>query len=124
MATATWTFDIAGFSNLSLSIDAAAMGDFESTNGCSQPPCSDDRFIITVSIDGGATWIAAEFDPPRNRYDWVRWDAMIPFPTDGYYEIVARATTASGKAQPFVANNWNPGGYACNAMHRIAILIG
>ncbi len=79
---------------------------------------------VDVSKDNGATWIAAELDPPRNRYDWVRWNASVPFETDGYYELVARATTKAGIAQPFVPNNWNPGGYACNAMHRIAILIG
>ncbi|MEM8946825.1 MAG: hypothetical protein AAGD11_16745 [Planctomycetota bacterium] len=40
---ATWEFDIAGASNLSVSIDMAAMGDFESS----------DLFDWTYAIDGG-----------------------------------------------------------------------
>lgn len=41
-AEATWVFDIAGASNLVLSIDMAAMGDFESS----------DDFVWSYSIDG------------------------------------------------------------------------
>jgi len=43
--TATWVFDISGFENLMLSIDMAAMGDFESSN---------DSYVWSYSIDGGA----------------------------------------------------------------------
>lgn len=42
--SATWAFDIAGFTDLLLSIDAGAMGDFESS----------DSFSFTYNIDGGA----------------------------------------------------------------------
>ncbi len=42
--TATWTFNIAGLNNVSLDIDFAAMGDFESGN---------DSYAFTASIDGG-----------------------------------------------------------------------
>ncbi|WP_286831640.1 MULTISPECIES: endonuclease/exonuclease/phosphatase family protein [Kordiimonas] len=41
--TATWTFDITGASTPYVSMDLAAMGDFE----------SDDTLIVTASIDGG-----------------------------------------------------------------------
>ncbi len=41
--SASWTFDIAGFDSLSLSIDFAAMGDFEGT----------DTHTFTAAIDGG-----------------------------------------------------------------------
>ena len=41
--TATWVFDISGFYNLSVALDAGAMGDFESS----------DSFTMTYSIDGG-----------------------------------------------------------------------
>ena len=44
--TASWTFDITGATNLSIFIDFAAMGDFESSN---------DGFEFTASIDGGPT---------------------------------------------------------------------
>ena len=42
--TATWVFDIAGYEDLSASIEAAAMGDFEAAS---------DSFDFTYSIDGG-----------------------------------------------------------------------
>jgi hypothetical protein len=44
-------------------------------------------------------------------------------PTEGYYEIWARAVDSDGRSQPFAAPNWNPGGYGGNAYHRIAILV-
>jgi hypothetical protein len=47
----------------------------------------------------------------------------VALPTEGYYEIWARAVDSEGKSQPFTAPNWNPGGYGGNAYHRIAILI-
>ncbi len=46
--TAAWTFNIAGRSNLSISIDLAAMGDFEATG------TTPDQYDFSVSIDGGA----------------------------------------------------------------------
>ena len=30
---------------------------------------------VEVTLDGGATWTEAAMTPPRNRYDWVRWQA-------------------------------------------------
>lgn len=41
--TAEWTFDVAGFTDLTVSADFAAMGDFESSN---------DTFNFTYSLDG------------------------------------------------------------------------
>jgi len=43
--SASFTFNIAGFSNLSVSIDFIAMGDYEATN--------DDAYNFEYSIDGG-----------------------------------------------------------------------
>jgi hypothetical protein len=79
---------------------------------------------VDLSADGGATWTAAALKPPRNRYDWVRWEAAIPLPGDGFYEIFARATDSRGRAQPFHAAHWNPNGYGCNVMHRVAVTVG
>ena len=79
---------------------------------------------VDVTADGGATWTAADMQPPRNRYDWVRWRVSLALPGDGFYEIFARATDAQGRAQPFRAANWNPNGYGCNVMHRVAIMVG
>lgn len=58
--TATWTFDISGFSNLSISIDMAAMGDFEATAGANDVP---DLYSFSVSIDGGAPVVVFDLVP-------------------------------------------------------------
>ena len=79
---------------------------------------------VDVSIDFGATWIPTQLAPTRNRYDWSRWSASAPLPSDGYYELWVRATDSAGKAQPHVAANWNPQGYGGNALHRVAVLVG
>ncbi len=42
--SAVWVFDISGYTDLFISIDFAAMGDFEDAN---------DSFLFTASIDGG-----------------------------------------------------------------------
>ncbi|MDP8919591.1 MAG: sulfite oxidase [Pseudomonadota bacterium] len=85
----------------------------------------DDTVVrVDVTVDGGATWVAAEMQPLRNRFDWVRWRVLLTLPADGFYEIFARATDSQGRAQPFRATNWNPNGYGCNVMHRVAITVG
>lgn len=78
---------------------------------------------VEVSVDFGASWQPATVSPPRNAYDWVRWQAAIKVPSEGYYEVWAKATDQSGTMQPHVAGNWNPQGYGANAMHRVAVLI-
>jgi sulfite oxidase len=79
---------------------------------------------VDVSLDYGATWTPASLQPLKNRYDWHRWTANLKLPSDGYFELWARATDSQGRMQPHVAGNWNPQGYGANPMHRIAILVG
>ena len=79
---------------------------------------------VDLSIDYGATWSLANLQPIRNRYDWHRWTANIKLPSDGYYELWARATDSEGRMQPHVAGNWNPQGYGASPMHRVAVLVG
>jgi sulfite oxidase len=78
---------------------------------------------VEVSADYGASWKRAELKAPANKYAWQRWATDIEFPSEGYYEIWAKATDSSGKAQPHVVGNWNPQGYGGNAFHRVAVLI-
>jgi len=78
---------------------------------------------VFVSIDFGQTWQPTDLEDPVNRYAWQRWSTVVQLPTEGYYEIWARAVDGNGKSQPFAAPNWNPGGYGGNAYHRIAVLI-
>jgi len=79
---------------------------------------------VEVSGDGGATWTGAAMTPPRNRYNWVRWNASLALPGSGTHEILARATDARGRAQPLRPENWNPNGYGCNVVHRVAVTVG
>jgi DMSO/TMAO reductase YedYZ molybdopterin-dependent catalytic subunit len=78
---------------------------------------------VDLSVDYGATWSQAALQPTKNRYDWHRWTANIKLPSDGYYEVWARASDSQGRMQPHVAGNWNPQGYGGNPMHRVAILV-
>jgi sulfite oxidase len=79
---------------------------------------------VDLSTDFGATWRQATLSAPKNRFDWRRWTATLRLPSDGYYEVWARATDSAGATQPHVAGNWNPQGYGGNPMHRIAVLVG
>ncbi|MEM1097960.1 MAG: PEP-CTERM sorting domain-containing protein [Planctomycetota bacterium] len=51
--TATWVFDITGLTDLDLSIDFAAMGDFEFPDDGIPDPTVQDFYQFDVSIDGG-----------------------------------------------------------------------
>lgn len=77
-----------------------------------------------ISTDFGATWQKAELKAAPNRLAWQRWSAQVQLNESGYYEIWARATDSSGKAQPMVVPGWNPKGYLNNATHRIAVKVG
>lgn len=77
---------------------------------------------VDLTTDFGASWTRAGLEPPANRHAWRRWRARLTFPTEGYYEIWARATDDRGVSQPF-AIGWNPKGYLNNAMHRIAVRV-
>ena len=79
---------------------------------------------VDVSLDFGASWQKANLGKPKNKYDWQRWTATVKLPSDGYFEIWARATDSKGAMQPHQAGFWNPQGYGGNAMHRIAVLVG
>ena len=78
---------------------------------------------VDVSLDGKG-WQRAQLRPPRNRYDWQRWSAIVTLPTSGAAVIRARATDENGVSQPDHPVLWNPGGYGGNAIHRVAIWVG
>ena len=84
-----------------------------------------DRFVQTVhvSIDFGQTWQKTNLKQPVNPYAWQNWNTIIKFPSQGYYEVWARATDSMGVMQPMVVPGWNPAGYINNAMHRIAVTV-
>lgn len=78
---------------------------------------------MEVSIDFGVTWQISELTAPANRFAWQQFNTKITFPTEGYYEIWAKATDTSGNSQPMLLPGWNPRGYLNNACHRIAVKV-
>jgi DMSO/TMAO reductase YedYZ molybdopterin-dependent catalytic subunit len=79
---------------------------------------------VDVSIDYGASWQRVTLSKQKNPYDWQRWTGSVKLPSDGYFEVWARATDSRGIMQPHIAGNWNPQGYGANPMHRVAVLVG
>jgi len=78
---------------------------------------------LSTSIDFGATWQLAKLDKPANRLAWQHWKTSVRFPTDGYFEVWARAEDENGESQPMVLPGWNPRGYLNNACHRVAVMV-
>ena len=79
------------------------------------------RYLDSTSARPGRS---ATLGQPKNKFDWQRWTATVKLPSDGYFEVWARATDENGTMQPHQAGLWNPQGYGGNAMHRIAVLVG
>lgn len=55
LVSASWTFDVSAGSNMQISIDFAAIGDFEGVDNMDEDP---DFMLFEYSIDGGATQTA------------------------------------------------------------------
>jgi sulfane dehydrogenase subunit SoxC len=77
---------------------------------------------VEVSSDGGRSWAPAELGSPElGRWAWrawtFAWDAV-----PGEHELCCRARDAAGSEQPLEAS-WNVGGYANNAVHRVAVTV-
>lgn len=79
---------------------------------------------VDVSVDGGRSWLDAEVDQPTlGPTAWQEWRAHWRA-EPGEYELCCRASDTEGNRQPLHANEtWNVGGYANNAVHRIAVLV-
>jgi DMSO/TMAO reductase YedYZ molybdopterin-dependent catalytic subunit len=75
---------------------------------------------VEFSADGGDSWNAAELDPPAgHRWAWRRWQALWTA-APGPHTLCARATDAEGQTQP-LEEQWNGGGFANNAIQRVAV---
>ena len=76
---------------------------------------------VEVSTDGGVTWQDATVHPAAADHAWHRWTFEWNA-TLGVYELVCRATDATGATQPLRPQQ-NVGGYANNAVHRVRVLV-
>ncbi|CAA9514453.1 MAG: hypothetical protein AVDCRST_MAG30-2681 [uncultured Solirubrobacteraceae bacterium] len=77
---------------------------------------------VEVSTDGGATWAPARLGPSAPPHAWRRWTFEWRPEAAGEYELCCRATDAAGNRQPD-APAWNLGGYANNAVQRVAVTV-
>jgi DMSO/TMAO reductase YedYZ molybdopterin-dependent catalytic subunit len=77
---------------------------------------------VEVSVDGGATWAAADLERDLDGASaWRRWTfAWDAEP--GAYELCCRARDEAGNEQP-LEPVWNAGGYANNAVQRVSVSV-
>jgi DMSO/TMAO reductase YedYZ molybdopterin-dependent catalytic subunit len=77
---------------------------------------------VEVSTDGGKTWTEAQLEPASlGPWAWLSWSfAWEAGP--GEYELRCRARDAAGNVQP-PEPPWNLGGYANNAVQRVAVTV-
>jgi DMSO/TMAO reductase YedYZ molybdopterin-dependent catalytic subunit len=75
---------------------------------------------VDVSTDGGTTWQEAELER-SSRWAWSRWSFAWDAAA-GEHVLCCRAADEAGNVQPLEAD-WNVGGYANNAVHRVAVTV-
>jgi sulfane dehydrogenase subunit SoxC len=77
---------------------------------------------VEVSTDGGETWAEAELEPDSlGRWAWRRW-RYVWAAEPGEFELCCRARDGAGRTQP-LEPPWNLGGYANNAVQRVAVTV-
>jgi sulfane dehydrogenase subunit SoxC len=77
---------------------------------------------VDVSVDGGETWNPATLGSAElGRWAWRSW-SFAWGAEPGEHELCCRARDAAGNEQPLSAP-WNVGGYANNAVQRVAVTV-
>jgi sulfane dehydrogenase subunit SoxC len=77
---------------------------------------------VEVSTDGGLSWADAELEPPPGPWAWSRWRYPWLADSPGRYELLARATDATGDVQP-VDQAWNRQGMANTMAQRVVVAV-
>jgi DMSO/TMAO reductase YedYZ molybdopterin-dependent catalytic subunit len=76
---------------------------------------------VEFSADGGRTWADARLEQPVAEHQWAAWSCAWDA-EPGDHELRVRATDDAGNTQPLdAADAWNQGGYAVNAVQRVAV---
>ena len=79
---------------------------------------------VEFSPDGGRTWADAQLEQQQAEHGWAGWGYTWHPGETGDYELCVRATDAAGNTQPLdVAETWNQGGYAVNAVQRVRVRV-
>ena len=79
--------------------------------------------LVEFSVDNGQSWTPAELEPALGQWAWARWRTQWTVTEPGRYELLARATDATGTVQP-VAQPWNVQGMANNMTQRVVVYVG
>jgi sulfane dehydrogenase subunit SoxC len=77
---------------------------------------------VEVSFDGGSEWEPAQLEAGPSRWAWSAWHATWEPEAPGEYVLSCRARDEAGNEQP-LEPRWNVGGYANNAVQRVAITV-
>jgi DMSO/TMAO reductase YedYZ molybdopterin-dependent catalytic subunit len=77
---------------------------------------------VEVSIDGGATWEAAQLIGPNEPYAWRQWQYVWAGAAPGEHTLMACAADDRGRRQPMQAE-WNVLGYGNNGVREHAVSI-
>lgn len=77
---------------------------------------------VEFSADGGETWQDATVEDATGPHAWHRFHLQWQVDGPGTHELVSRATDADGNTQP-LQTEWNLGGYAVNAVHRVPVTV-
>jgi len=81
----------------------------------------DEVVSVEVSVDDGATWVAAELGAQPDPRAWRSWS--LPWTAEeGLHVVSARATDATGRTQPS-RPAWNRGGFANTAPQALEVLV-
>jgi DMSO/TMAO reductase YedYZ molybdopterin-dependent catalytic subunit len=76
---------------------------------------------VEVSCDGGDTWADAKLSPAVGPWAWAAWRYRWNVTEPGVYQLLARATDATGDTQP-VDQPWNRQGMANNMTQRVTVV--
>jgi DMSO/TMAO reductase YedYZ molybdopterin-dependent catalytic subunit len=77
---------------------------------------------VEVSVDGGATWLSADFIGPDEPYAWRQWQFVWQADRPGEYTLKSRARDDQGSLQPSAAS-WNVLGYGNNGVDEHAVKV-
>ena len=74
---------------------------------------------VSVSVDGGATWLASQLGKDLGNYSFREWQLSVPLAA-GSHDIKVRATNQSGQTQADKPI-WNPAGYMRNVIETTSV---
>ena len=74
---------------------------------------------VSVSTDGGVTWLAAKLGKDLGKYSFREWQLLVKL-SAGSHNLKVRATNQAGQTQPSTPL-WNPAGYMRNVIETTSV---